>query len=205
MLHRYSFAIAFLAASGFASLLYAQQPCENLMGLALTHTTITSAVLTPAGSFTGPSLPGGPAPTANLPARCVVKAIARPTRDSEIKFEVWLPAAGWNGKYQQVGNGGWAGAVPLPSFFDPLQRGYAVAGTDDGHDTPEAAWAIGHPEKLVDFGYRAVHETSVQAKAIVRAFYGREPSRSYFVGCSDGGREALMEAQRYAEGGRAGE
>jgi feruloyl esterase len=81
-----------------------------------------------------------------------------------------------------------------------LQLGFAIAGTDDGHEGGGgAAWAIGHPEKLIDFGYRAVHQTSVQAKAIVRAFYGKEAARSYFVGCSDGGREALMEAQRFPD------
>jgi feruloyl esterase len=128
--------------------------------------------------------------------------VARPSSDSEIKFAVWLPVDGWNGKYRQEGNGGWAGAIPLQSMIDPLRRGYAVAATDDGHEgsfVPNASWAIGHPEKLVDFGYRAVHETHEQATAIVRAFYGRDAARSYFMGCSDGGREALMEAQRYAD------
>jgi feruloyl esterase len=101
-----------------------------------------------------------------------------------------------------VGNGGWAGAINVGGLVEPLRRGYAVAGTDDGHSGSMgagASWAIGHPEKLVDFGYRAVHETSVQARAIARAFYGKEPGRSYFIGCSDGGREGLMEAQRYPE------
>jgi feruloyl esterase len=130
-----------------------------------------------------------------------VKGVIRPTSDSEIKFALWLPPTGWNGKYRQEGNGGWAGAINYASLIDPLRRGYAVAGTDDGHEGNglSASWAIGHPEKLIDFGYRAVHETSVQAKALVRAFYGREAERSYFDGCSDGGREALMEAQRYPD------
>ena len=170
----------------FAGTLFAQQPCENLTKLALPRTTVTSAALI--------------AGTAAIPAHCDVKAIARPTSDSEIKFELWLPPTDWNGKYQQVGNGGWAGSIPLVSMAEPLKRGFAVAGTDDGHAAgPDAAWAIGHPEKLVDFGYRAVHETALQSRAIVQAFYGRTPMRSYFVGCSDGGREALMEAQRFAD------
>jgi hypothetical protein len=184
-----TFAPAF-AATLLATLpirtLAAQQTCESLTGLRLPHTTVTSAVTAEA--------------TAAIPAHCDVKATTRPTRDSEIKFEVWLPASGWNGKYEQAGNGGWAGNIPVASFAEPLRRGYAVAGTDDGHGGGGGAeWAIGHPEKMVDFGYRAVHETSLQAGAIVRALYGRDPSRSYFVGCSDGGREALMEAQRYAD------
>ena len=96
----------------------AAQPCENLTKLALPHTTITSAAVA--------------AGTAAIPAHCDVKATARPTSDSEIKFELWLPASDWNGKYQQVGNGGWAGNIPLVSMAEPLKRGFAVAGTDDG-------------------------------------------------------------------------
>jgi len=92
--------------------------------------------------------------------------------------------------------------VNRAALVDPLRRGYAVAATDDGHDatkTPQGTFALGHPEKLIDFSYRAVHDTSEQAKAIAAAFYGKAPAASYFVGCSDGGREALMEAQRYPE------
>ncbi len=178
-------AVAAGLAFVFAATLSAQQLCENLTKLVLPHTTIISAaVVASAGS---------------IPTHCDVKATARPTSDSEINFEVWLPPSDWNGKYQQVGNGGWAGNIPIPAMAEPLKRGYAVAGTDDGHTAPGAIWAIGHPEKLVDFGYRAVHETALQARAIVQAFYGREPTRGYFVGCSDGGREALMEAQRFAD------
>lgn len=167
--------------------LVAQPACANLAALSLPRTTITSAVLAPA--------------TASAPAHCVVQAITRPTKDSEIRLQVWLPVSGWNGKYLQLGNGGWAGQISAAAANDPLARGYAVAATDDGHlsSQPGASWAVGHPEKLIDFGYRAVHETSVQAKAVVRAFFGRDADRSYFNGCSDGGREALMEAQRYPE------
>ena len=103
----------------------------------------------------------------------------------------------------QRGNGGWAGSIPAHSLITPVARGYAAAATDDGHSasgpTPDASFAIGHPEKLIDFGYRAVHETATQAKAIVSAYYGRDSKLNYFAGCSDGGREALMEAQRYPE------
>jgi feruloyl esterase len=178
--------------------LSAQQSCESLTGLKLPHSTITSSTMISEGPVAIAGSPGGN--TVTVPARCVVKGTSRPTKDSEVKFEVWLPAAGWNGKFRQGGNGGWAGAIPTQSLIDPVQRGYATAATDDGHEGGDgAAWAVGHPEKLIDFGYRAVHETNVQAKAIIRSFYGKDPSLSYFVGCSDGGREALMEAQRYAE------
>lgn len=140
--------------------------------------------------------------TLDVPARCEVHGISRPSSDSQIGFEVWLPLNGWNGKYQQKGNGGFAGSVNRASLMDPLRRGYAVAATDGGHDaakTPQGTFAIGHPEKVVDFGYRAVHDTAEQANAIAAAFYGKPPTRNYFVGCSDGGREALMEAQRFPE------
>ena len=134
------------------------------------------------------------------PAHCAVLGIIRPTKDSEIHFELWIPASGWNGKYLQIGNGGWAGAINPAGLAEPVKRGYAAAATDDGHQGGAGAtWAIGHPEKLIDFGYRAVHETNLQSKAIIQNYFGRVPSRSYFNGCSDGGREALMEAQRYAE------
>jgi feruloyl esterase len=183
------FAALLLAAS---EPLIAQQACSSLSALGLPHTTITSAVAVPEGTIPSVGL---------VPARCEVKAIARPTKDSEILLRVWLPVSGWNGKYLQLGSGGWAGSIDATAAVDPLRRGYAVAATDDGHASasPGASWAVGHPEKLIDFGYRAVHETSLQAKAVVRAFFGRDAERSYFNGCSDGGREALMEAQRYPE------
>lgn len=185
---------------------FAQQQCESLTSLKLPNTTITSATMVPEGPFVAPA--GGRGAAANapaappiiVPAHCDVRGTTRPTPDSEIKFAVWLPtASAWNGKYRQEGNGGFAGNLPLRAMIDPLTRGYAAAGTDDGHEGGGANWAIGHPEKWKDFGFRAVHETSVQAKAVMRALYGKDPSLSYFYGCSDGGREALMEAQRYPE------
>jgi feruloyl esterase len=186
----------------------AQQPCERLTDLRVGTATITSAVAKPEGPFTPPA---GAAPAAGaqqapppmLPAHCAVAGVLRPTSDSEIKFAMWLPTpAAWNGKYRQEGNGGWAGVIPYNAMIDPLRRGYVTAATDDGHEGGPLAgadWAIGHPEKLVDFGHRAVHEVAVHAKQILAAHYGRPATRAYFVGCSDGGREALMEAQRYAE------
>lgn len=170
-----------------ATLLSAQQPCDQLSQLKLAQVTVTAAQVIPA---------------AKIPAHCAVKLTARPTTDSEIRIEVWMPVEGWNGKFQQAGNGGWAGSIPAGSIAAAVARGYAAAGTDDGHDgkvSPGATWAIGHPEKLIDFGYRALKETSVHAKEVIRAFYGKAAERSYFVGCSDGGREALMQAQRYPE------
>jgi hypothetical protein len=181
-----------------AAPLLAQQTCQGLVSLTFEHATITSAAAVPEGPVPVPGGRGGSPPVA--PAHCAVHGIIRPTKDSEIHFELWIPAGGWNGKYMQLGNGGWAGAINAAGLAEPLRRGYAAAATDGGHQGGAgAAWAIGHPEKLIDFGYRAVHETSLQSKAIIRALFGRAPARSYFNGCSDGGREALMEAQRYPE------
>ncbi len=179
----------------------AAQSCEKLASLKLANTTITSAVTVPAGPFRPPSGPPGTPGSVDLPAFCRVAGVIEPTTDSEIKFEVWLPVAAWNGNFQQVGNGGFAGSIVYPALGRALQDGYASASTDDGHAGVgiDASWALGHPEKLIDFGYRAVHETAGKAKAIVQAFYGTAPRRSYFNGCSDGGREALMEAQRFPE------
>ncbi len=176
----------------------AQTSCEALANLTLANATITSATSVAAGSYKPPATPGQSAPTKDLPAFCRVAGVARPSGDSEIRFEVWLPASGWDGKFEQVGNGGFAGTIPLAAMAEPLLQGHATAATDDGHvNGPGQTWAIGHPEKVADFGYRAVHETAVQAKAIVRAFYGKDARRNYFVGCSEGGREGLTEAQRY--------
>jgi feruloyl esterase len=122
-----------------------------------------------------------------------------PSSDSEIKSEVWLPLAGWNGKFQQVGNGGWGGSIQYAALATALRRGYAASSTDTGHVGDTAQFALGHPEKLIDFGYRAVHETAVQSKAVIATAYGTSPRLSYFVGCSGGGRQAFMEAQRYPQ------
>src|SRR5205823_568755 len=133
---------------------------------------------------------------------CRVRGVMTPTSDSSIRFEVWMPSNNWNGKLDHGGNGGYGGSFSTPAGFmvQGLLRGYATTGTDMGHVasvTPGASWALGHPEKIADWGYRANHVTSLAAKAIVSAFYGMNPRLSYFTGCSDGGHEALMEAERF--------
>src|SRR5688572_5270032 len=162
-------------------------PCESLRTLAHPYTTITAAQLVPAG---------GPAA---LPAHCRVAAVLRPVPDSEIGIEVWLPAENWNGKFQAVGNGGWAGNISYPALATALQEGYATASNDTGHKGGNALFAIGHPEKLVDFAHRAVHEMVVQSKAIISSYYSRPARLSYWNGCSTGGRQGLMSAQKYPE------
>ncbi|HEX3344235.1 MAG TPA: tannase/feruloyl esterase family alpha/beta hydrolase, partial [Polyangiaceae bacterium] len=167
-------------------------PCGDLTSLRLPHVTITEARVVAAGR----PEPGAPV----LPSHCRVLGVSRPVPDSEIRFEVLIPEGdAWNGRYQQVGNGAFAGRIPEGDVFDALAGGYAAAGTDDGHEAgpADASWALGHPEKVVDYGYRAVTETNTAARAILRAHTGRAPSYAYFTGCSAGGREALVEARRF--------
>ncbi len=197
-------ATAFLAVAQ-AGAAHAQD-CEKLAQLHLPNTVVTLAQSVAAGAFrppAGPTPPGAPgaAVFAALPAFCRLAGIIKPTPDSDIRFEVWMPAEGWNGKFVGVGNGVWAGAIPYFEMTAPLQRGYATAATDDGHQgSPlDASFAAGHPEKLIDFGYRAPHEMTVGAKATIAAFYGRPASRSLFASCSTGGRQGLMEAHRYPQ------
>jgi feruloyl esterase len=177
----------------------AAQTCESLSNLKLPHTTITLAVSVPAGEFSGPGAPQGNRSSFKVPAFCRVAGVIRPTPDSDIKFEVWMPAENWNGKFDGVGNGGFAGSIDYGGLAGALRNGFAAAATDTGHEAggTDARWALNHPEKIVDFAYRAIHLTAATGKAMVQDFYGNAPRWSYFASCSDGGREALMEAQRF--------
>src|SRR5438876_912105 len=170
--------------------------CSDLARMALPHATITVAAPVQAGAFT-PDPQGEAGDFSALPAFCRVAATLKPTGDSDIKIEVWMPASGWNGKFQAVGNGGWAGTISYPAMAEALRRGYATTSTDTGHTGATGAFALGHPEKFVDFAYRSEHEMTVKAKAIVDGFYGRGPRYSYWNGCSTGGRQGLSEAQRF--------
>ena len=190
-----TFPFLLLAALAFDSRPAAAQTCEKLADLKLANTSITVAQSVAPGAFTPPA---GPATAfKELPAFCRVTGVIKPTADSDIRFEVWMPSTGWNGKFQGIGNGGFAGTITQPALAAAVARGYAAASTDTGHTTTDASWALGHPEKIVDYGHRAIHEMTEKAKSIVSAFYGNGPKRSYFASCSNGGRQALMEAQRY--------
>ena len=178
--------------------------CESLSSLTLPDTTITLAQSVAAGAFTVPgngrargSVPN--AASKELPAFCRVAATVKPTSDSDIKIEIWMPASGWNGKLEANGNGGWSGSISPATLAAGMQRGYAASMTDTGHDGGSANFALGHPEKLIDWGYRAEHELAVKSKAIIAAYYGDGPKLSYWNGCSAGGRQGLKEAQRYPE------
>ena len=191
--------------------------CESLAKLALPDTTITMAQTVAAGEFKmpagAPSRPPGASPwspgvdTQSLPAFCRVAATLKPTSDSAIRIEVWLPLSGWNGHFLGVGGGGTAGrivyaGVPL-GLTDALRLGYAAANSDAGHDASVDGgglrFVVGHPEKLIDYAYRATHEMTVKAKAIVAAYYGVPARRSLFIGCSLGSTQAINEAKRFPE------
>ena len=179
--------------------------CARLAKLDLPNASITAATAVAAGTFDGPRQAYSGADMSALykmlPAFCRVVVQAKPTADSNIGIEVWMPLNGWNGKLQGQGNGGFAGIIDDVGLGAAVAQGYAAAGTDAGHvGSPiDAAWALGHPEKVIDFGHRGIHEMTRVAKTVVQQFYGDAPKRSYFDGCSDGGREALMEAQRYPD------
>jgi hypothetical protein len=180
--------------------------CEGLAQLALPEAKITSAQTVAAGAFSPPTnvtpwLAGDASFYKLLPAFCRVTVEARPSDDSHIKIEVWMPISGWNGKFQGQGNGGFAGEIGYHLIGLAIGQGYAAAGTDTGHSGSgiDAKWALGHPEKVIDFGYRGIHVMTKIAKVTTAAFYGKKPRYSYFAGCSNGGRQALMEAQRFPE------
>jgi feruloyl esterase len=200
-----------------ALLLAAGSPanCESLRALSTPQTIVMSADLVPAGVFTppppapaagvAPAAAAGGAPVARepVPAHCRVKLTLKPTSDSNIYSELWLPADNWNGKLLVVGNGGFAGSIQgYGDMQVALRLGYATAATDTGHnagDGPNGMFALGHPEKIVDFAYRALHDTTVESKRLIKAMYSRSAQLSYYKGCSTGGRMGIMAATRFPD------
>lgn len=186
--------LSLLALAGLTTQASMAATCESIAALKLPNSNVTTAQSVLAGSF---AVGNGTVKVAA--AFCRVAMLVKPSADSDIHVEVWLPATGWNGKFQGVGNGGFAGSIDFSSLAFAVSHGYAAAATDTGHQAggTDAAWALDHPGKITDFGYRAIHETADRAKAVILAFYGQAPKHSYFNSCSNGGRQALMEAQRY--------
>jgi feruloyl esterase len=177
--------------------------CESLTSLTVPHGTVTLAQTVAAGAFSSPTGPaGGPAGAQNLFAKlgafCRVAMTLKPGSQSDIKAEVWLPSSGWNGKLQVVGNGGFAGTISYPAMANALTAGYAAASTDTGHTGPSSN-TFANDDVLIDFAHRAIHETTVAAKATVKQLFGDAPKLSYFNGCSTGGRQAVTAAQRYPD------
>ena len=177
-------------------------PCESLMSLSNPERTVTIAQTVAPGEFRPPTgragAPNATNPFEKLPSFCRVSATLKPSPRSDIKMEIWLPASGWNGKLEVVGNGAFAGTISYPAMATALAAGYAAASTDTGHTGPSSNTFV-NQDVLVDFAHRAIHETTAAAKTVVDAFYGSAPKSSYFNGCSTGGRQALTAAQRYPE------
>jgi feruloyl esterase len=171
--------------------------CDSLAALTLADAKITSAATVGAGEFAPP--PGSAAAYRKLPAFCRVAMTLTPTADSDIKVEVWLPMDDWNGKFEAVGNGGWAGSISYSALAAGVLRGYATSSTDTGHAGGGAGFALGHPEKLIDYAWRSEHEMVLKAKVLIAKFYGRSPKYSYWNGCSAGGKQGLKEAQRFPD------
>ena len=178
-------------------------PCDTLAALVLSDTKIASAVAVAAGPYAPPDCKGAVCPAGDLPAFCKVVATVSPSADASTLIEIWLPQSGWNGRLQSIGNHGFGGTLYYVDMAEALKRGFATAATDEGHKPgagPFAAdFAVGHPQKVIDFAWRSIHEMTVATKAVVAAFYGKPADYAYFNGCSNGGREALMEAVRFPQ------
>ncbi len=189
--------------------------CEGLAATAFKDAKVTSASLVPAGEFVAPDggrRGGRGNPYKDVPEFCRVTLTLTPSADSDIKVEVWLPSilpggivspgsglVVWNGKFQAVGNGGWAGVISYAAMADALRAGYATASTDTGHVGGRGTFALDHPEKLIDFSWRSEHEMTVKAKTLIKAFYNLDARHSYWNGCSTGGRQGLKEAQMFPD------
>jgi feruloyl esterase len=186
---------ASLAATAIVAGPAAAATCESLAGVTLPNTTITLAQSFAGGTFTAPN----GQKFANIPAFCEVHGIAAPTSVSAINFEIWMPAAGWNGRFEGVGNGGLAGTISFGAMASALTAGYATASTDTGHTPTEPQTWLENRELVIDYSYRGLHLTTANAKALIAAFYGTAARFSYYTGCSTGGKQALMEAQRFPE------
>jgi feruloyl esterase len=172
------------------------QHCEDLTRLNLPRIAIRSATLVQSGPFRLPNARPD-ATSFNVPEFCRIIAVVRP----ELDFEIWLPEK-WNRKYEAVGNGGLAGTFPFNAMVDPLERGYAISSTNTGHVNAsggDATWALGHMDRVINYGQRGVHEMALASKALIEIYYGRTPLHSYFNGCSYGGKQALTEVQKYPE------
>jgi feruloyl esterase len=165
----------------------------------LTTITPEASTITSAALVTPPATIGGSAVTVPL---CRVQGVARPSFDSEIKFEVWLPPnlGSWTGRMKVNGTGGYAGSIPYARLAQDIGDGFVTAGSNMGHDGGESAsWTLGHPEKVKDWGLRAHYFVATAAKTLSQAFYDKPVDHSYFEGCSNGGRQAMMMAQNYPE------
>ena len=199
--------VAITSSTAVAAAGQPARSCESLASLSLPNTTVVSAAENTTGTAVQPSFP----PATGLPAFCDVQlTVTNPGFKDNINIEVWLPTSTWNGRFQGVGGSAWAARVGLasplgtPNGVPGLKAGYAVADTDAGHPANplDGSFALLPNGELnwpaiIDFGFLGIHEMTVTAQAVTRAYYGVRPAFSYFNGCSTGGRQALMEAQRF--------
>ena len=202
-------AVGLFASTAISSTPAAASPCTNLQSVQLRDTTITSATDNTSGVFTPP----GSTPITGLPPFCRVTATLTPSSDSSIAIEVWLPESGWNGRFLGTGGGGFQGVITYTELAAGISAGFATTNSDLGTGSsgcnplfcgsdgnmgnplaiafgdPAAASTglFGHPERIKDFGYRAIHLMTVRGKEIGSAFYKQKAHRSYFAGCSTGG------------------
>jgi feruloyl esterase len=178
------------------------QDCAGLKAMELAGASVTGAETVAAGALAVTDVPSGTekqvqSALAELPAFCRVQISAKPGAGSDIRIEVWLPAAGWNNRLQAVGDGGLAGFIPYALMAPALADGYVAAGTDTGHVGGTADFMPGEPDKLLDFAYRSTNEMAKAAKAVTSVYYGKPPSKSYYNACSGGGRHGITSAQRF--------
>ena len=182
--------------------------CARVASAVLDDVTIEAATLQPAGEAVEGAFPLDPngatstTPVSGLPGFCRILGSAQPEAASNIRFEVWLPSEGWSGRFMGGNNGGFAGYISYGDLAAAVATGHASASTDTGHvgsTQADSTWAKGHPERVRDYGFRAIHVTTVAAKRLIASYYGRGPDYSYFMGCSNGGRQGLMEAARFPE------
>jgi feruloyl esterase len=185
-------ALLFPLAATYAT----DRSCESLAQLKTPHVSVTLAKEVNSGQFSAPSISEV---LTDLPPFCRVVVQIASTADSQIGGEIWLPLTHWNNKLLAVGSGGWGGAISYDALAEGLRRGYSASATDDGHTDAGGRFVMGHPEKLIDFAYRAEHEMTLEAKRLITALYGQVPVHSYWSGCSGGGREGLLQAARYPQ------
>jgi feruloyl esterase len=188
-----------LTLTGFAQA--SKQACESLQIPHLEKTDLLSMSWVMAGTYTPPKpCPNAKTMEVQLSGHCIVKLAARPSADSDIRIELWLPeASSWNGKFLGTGSGGYSSNLSYDQMAEAMARGYAVGGSDTGHQGDDLSFGVGHPEKIRDWAYRSTHVLAQTGGAIVSGFYGRQVARAYFSGCSTGGQQGLSEAQRYPD------
>jgi len=176
--------------------IHATTRCEDLTRLKIQDMDVHVAEVVPAGGLNSAMNITGVDSTA-LQEFCRVTVVAHPSAKSHIGIEVWLPTDDWNGKLLGTGNGGFAGHITYQPLVAGLRSHYAVANTDTG-TSPDAGY-FPSPDEMADWASRSVHDMTVAARELVKAFYGKAPKQRYFSGCSSGGQEGLTEAQRFPE------